>query len=145
MTTARRRLSYFGAFVVVILVEVCIAIWVHDAFIRPYLGDVLAVIAVYFLVRVFLPTGVKWLPLYVFLFAVFVEVSQYFHLVRILGMENNWVLSVLFGGVFDWVDILCYGIGCLIVWGVPHLSRHRRLDTARRYDAAEVLSRTEGS
>ena len=126
MTTARRRLIYFGAFVIVLLIEVCIALWVNDSFVRPYLGDVLAVMAVYFLVRVFMPTGVKWLLLYVFLFAVCVEISQYFHLVHILGLENNRVVSILLGGVFDVTDILSYGIGCLIVWGVPLLLRHRR-------------------
>jgi len=142
VTTARRRLIYLGAFVVVLLVEVCIALWVNDAFIRPYLGDVLAVIAVYFLVRVFLPTGVEWLPLYVFLFAVCVEISQYFHLVNILGMEDNRVVRILLGGVFDVTDVLCYGIGCLIVWGVPILFR-RRLDMTQRHGAADDLSRTQ--
>ena len=123
MTLTRRRLIYLGVFVIIVLVEMFIATRVHDAFVRPYVGDVLAVMAVYFFVRIFLPTGVEWLPLYVFLFAVCVEISQYFHLVHLLGMEDNRVVNILLGGVFDLTDIVYYGIGCQLVWGVPFLLR----------------------
>ncbi len=114
--TNLKRIIYFSAFVLLTLLEVYIAIYVHDTFIRPYLGDVLVVMVVYFFVGAIRPEGFKLLPLYVFLFAVCVEVSQYFHLVRLLGMEDNRVISTILGGVFDWMDIICYGIGCAIIW-----------------------------
>jgi len=118
MNKTGKRLLYLSAFILTVLIEVYIAVFVHDRFIRPYLGDVLAVAAVYFFVRVFRPDGGKWLPLWVFIFAVCVEISQYFQLVKLLGMENNRVISIILGGVFDWADILCYAAGCLIIWGV---------------------------
>jgi hypothetical protein len=119
--TKLKRIVYFSAFVLLLLVEVYIAIYVRDDFIRPYVGDVLAVMVVYFFVRTIWPEGIKWLPFYVFLFAVGVEITQYFHLARLLGAENNRVMSIILGGVFDWADILCYAIGCIIIWkGDPY-------------------------
>ncbi len=39
----QKRLAYLLAFVLLLVVEVCIALFVHDAFVRPYVGDVLPV------------------------------------------------------------------------------------------------------
>jgi len=92
--------------------EFLIAMFVHDTFIRPYVGDVLVVVLIYTFLRIFLPEGVRLLPLYVFLFAAGVEVLQYFRIVEMLGLSDNRVLSVVIGSVFDVKDIVCYGIGC---------------------------------
>lgn len=115
MAKKRKRILFFVAFISVFLVETLIALYVRG-FVRNYMGDVLAVAAVYFFLRVFIPNGCRLLPLYVFLFAVGVEITQYFHLANLLGLQNNRVISTILGGVFDWVDILCYGIGCLIIF-----------------------------
>jgi len=113
----RKRIKYLIAFAILLLVEVLIALYVHDEFIRPYVGDVLVVIAVYCFVRIFVPDKCRLLPLYVFLFAAGVEVLQYFELVKRLGLENNTFLRGLIGSVFDMKDILCYAVGGLILGG----------------------------
>lgn len=119
-----KRLAYALATIVLILIEVFIAIYVHDNFVRPYLGDVLVVIAIYTLVRTFIPDKIKLLPVYVFIFAVIVEVLQYFNIVDILGFSNNRFLSVLIGGVFDLKDIMCYAVGCILL-GIFELVRNK--------------------
>lgn len=111
----RRRLIFVGLFAVLFLIEVWIALFVHDQIIRPYMGDVLVVIVVYCFVRIFLPDGLRKLPLYVFLFAVLVEALQYLHLVELLGLENNTLARVILGSVFDWKDIGSYAVGCLLL------------------------------
>jgi len=111
----KRRISYAIAFIILLVVEVLIALFVHDAFIRPYIGDILVVGVLYLAVRIFVPDKCKLLPLYVFLFAAMVECLQYFKLVQILGIENNAFLRVLIGSVFDVKDILCYGVGCILL------------------------------
>ena len=118
------RLIYFCIFAVLALIEVFIALFVRDNFIRSYIGDVLAVQVVYCFVRIIRPNGLKLLPLYVFLFAVFIEFTQYFHLMRFLGLESYRAVSIALGGTFDWIDILCYATGCLILW-IFSLSRQR--------------------
>ena len=44
-----------AAFAVLFLIEGAIAIWVHDRFVRPYMGDVLVAVLVYCFVRIFRP------------------------------------------------------------------------------------------
>lgn len=115
-TANNRRWKYLAAFILIFLIEAAIALWVHDRMIRPYIGDALVVVLVYCFVRIFLPDGIRYLPLYVFLFAAFVEVMQYFRLVELLGLERCRAARIILGSVFDWKDILCYGLGCLILY-----------------------------
>ncbi|MCQ2543948.1 MAG: DUF2809 domain-containing protein [Lachnospiraceae bacterium] len=117
MTDKKLRIIYALATVVLIAIEVLIALFVHDKFVRPYLGDVLVVIVLYTFVRIFIPRKVFLLPLYIFIFSVGVEVLQLFHIVEILGVENNRFLRILIGSVFDLKDIICYLIGCSILQG----------------------------
>lgn len=111
----KKRSFYCVAFFLFFFLEVGIARYVRDDFIRPYVGDMLVVIVVYCLVRILVPTGIKFLPLYVFAFAFVVEILQLFDLVAKLGLQNNVFLRIALGSVFDPKDILCYAIGCLFL------------------------------
>ena len=126
-----RRLCHAAAFLLLLAAEVLIALFVHDRFVRPYLGDVLAVVAVYCFVRIFVPSRCGLLPLYVFFFAAGVELLQYFRLAERLGLTGNRFLRVLLGSVFDWADIACYAAGCvaLAVWELFCRRRRRAKQT----------------
>lgn len=115
MSKRKKRIAYGMATIMLFIVELLIALFVHDNFIRPYVGDVLVVVLLYTFVRVFLPEGVRLLPLYIFLFAAGVEVLQYFRIVEVLGLSDNRILSVVIGSVFDVKDIVCYGVGCVLL------------------------------
>lgn len=112
---SQKRARYAVGFVLLLIIEVLIAMFVHDDFIRPYIGDVLVVVVLYFFVRIFIPDKAKLLPFYIFLFATGVEILQYFRLVEVLGVQNNSFLRILIGSVFDVKDIICYGIGCICI------------------------------
>lgn len=109
MSHARWR--YGLVFLLLLGVEIVIALFVHDRFVRPYLGDVLVVWVVYAFARTLFPTGFPWLPAGVTLFAVLVEVGQAFGLVDRLGLGHIRFFRILLGSVFDWADVLCYLIG----------------------------------
>lgn len=111
----KKRIIYFGIFLLLLLIEIYIALFIHDRFVRPYVGDVLVVMVLYFLMRIFLPEGCRWLPLFIFVFAVGVEFLQYFNLVELLGLSDNRFMRIVLGSVFDIKDIICYGVGCLIL------------------------------
>ncbi len=113
--TKNKRLLYLLATIILLIIELLIALFVHDKFIRPYAGDILVVVVIYTFVKIIIPEKCKWLPLYIFIFAAMVEVLQYFKIVELLGLENNRFLSVLIGTVFDIKDIICYGVGCLLL------------------------------
>lgn len=110
-----KRIIYAILTVALLITEVLIALFVNDKFIRPYLGDILVVVLIYTFIRIFIPEKLKLLPLYVFIFAAGIEVLQYFQIVKILGLENNTFFRVVIGSVFDWKDIMCYGIGCICI------------------------------
>ena len=116
----KKRTRYLIATIILLVIEVFIALYVHDDFVRPYVGDMLAVIFMYTFMRIFIPEKVKLLPLFIFLFAVAVEILQWFHIVDILGLTDNRFFSVLIGGVFDVKDILCYGVGCILLGGYEY-------------------------
>lgn len=110
----KKRIVYIISFIVIFCIEVLIALYVRDSFVRPYLGDVLVVVLVYCFVRIFLPTGISKMPFYVFLFACFVEVMQYFQLADTLGVTNR-AARIILGSTFDWKDIASYAVGCVLI------------------------------
>ncbi len=121
----KKRIPYIIAFLLLLLAEIYIGLFVRDRFIRPYFGDVLVTMLLCCLCRAVYPKGVRLLPVYVFAFSVFVEVTQYFDLVKLLGWENNALISTLMGRSFAWADILCYGVGCAAFWAAEVLLKPR--------------------
>ena len=112
----KRRILYAIIFITLLCVELVIGLFVHDDFVRPYIGDVLVTVLLCCLCRIAVPKGVPALPAYVFLFAALVEAAQYIDVVKLLGWEDNAILSTLIGRTFSWADILCYGVGCVAFW-----------------------------
>ena len=111
----KKRLIYTVLTIVLLAIEVLIGLFIHDNFIRPYVGDVLVVMVIYTFVRIFIPEKIRLLPSYILCFAVLVEVLQYFRIVEVLGLSENRFFSVLIGSVFDVKDIICYAIGCILI------------------------------
>jgi len=103
--------TYFLLTLAILAVELYIAGYTHDAIIRPYGGDYLCVIFLYTLVRTFLDLPVRPLALWIFAFACFVEVTQFFHLADRLGFTKPSLIRTLMGYTFTWVDIGCYALG----------------------------------
>ena len=62
------RLYYISGSIVLLLLEIFIALFMRDSFVRPFLGDFLVVILLYMIIRSFFPIGAPWLPTGVFAF-----------------------------------------------------------------------------
>lgn len=107
--------KYLGVFIALLMIEIYIGMFVHDNIIRPFIGDVLVVGVLYFFIRSFLKKP-KYLGVYVFIFACFVEVSQYFNLASLLHLEHIKLAKIILGSTFDLGDILCYFIGTVILY-----------------------------
>lgn len=108
----KKRLWCGAAFGMILILEILIALFVRDAFIRPYGGDLLVAVLICCFLRIFFPEKPKLLPVWVFLFSVAVEAGQYFDFVMLLGLGENPFFRILLGSTFSWADILCYGAGC---------------------------------
>ena len=104
----RCRFVYAVVFCVILTLEVVIALFIRDDFIRPYGGDVLVTVLICCFLRMFVPYGAKLLPAYVFVFALCVEIGQYFDFVTLLGLGSSVFFRTLLGSTFSVADILCY-------------------------------------
>ena len=125
----KKRILYAVATLFLLLIEVIIALYVHDDFIRPYVGDVLVVIVIYTFIRIIVPEKCKLIPLFLFVFAAGVELLQLANIVEILGVADNKFLKILIGSVFDIKDIVCYAVGSVILCMYEWV-RVRRHDTS---------------
>lgn len=110
----KKRLGYILAFTILLITEILIALFVRDDFIRPYGGDILVTVLICAAVRIVFPTGVRLLPLWVFLFAAAVEIGQYFNFVTLLGLGNIAFFRILLGSTFSPADLICYAVGCVL-------------------------------
>ncbi|MGE6218823.1 DUF2809 domain-containing protein [Nubsella zeaxanthinifaciens] len=100
---------------VIFIVEVLIALFITDHFVRPYVGDVLVVILIYYTVKSFANIAVKPLAIGTLLFSYLIETLQYFQFVKLIGLEHNRFANVVIGNYFAWEDLLAYTIGIIIV------------------------------
>lgn len=112
----KQRITYATIFLILVLTEVLIALYVHDRIIRPYIGDVIVTALICCLCRTVIPKGIPALPIYVFVFAALVETAQYFNIVKLLGLENNPFFSTIIGTSFSFIDLVCYAVGCIWFW-----------------------------
>ena len=120
----KRRLPYLIATVLLLVVEIFIGVFVHDNFVRPYIGDVLVtVLLCTFGQMIFLKC--RFIPIVVFLFSVVVELCQLIELDRILGIEGS-VLGIVVGSTFDVADIVCYAVGCIVFFTVQYFIKNKK-------------------
>lgn len=125
--------NYFTLTILLFCIEVFIALFFHDGFVRPYVGDFLVVILIYCFIKTFLKTPVLQTALAVLIFAYLIELSQYFHLVSKLGLQNSRLANLILGNLFQWVDIIAYTLGIVLVVILEKLkasSNSQRLGTA---------------
>jgi len=118
MCKKSRRFVYWISFLAVLLAEICIALFVHDNFIRHYVGVVLVTVLLCCLSRAVLPKLHPALP--VFGISLGAELWQWLGLTQKLGLEGT-VLGVILGTTADWKDIMCYGMGCILFSAAEYL------------------------
>jgi hypothetical protein len=117
------RPAYALAALVLFAVEVAIALFIHDGFVRSYLGDVLAVSLVYAALRAMTPLGL-WPAIAVTLaIAAAIEIAQFFDIVGVLGLGESAVVRAALGGAFDWLDLAAYLAGAGLAVAVEMLRR----------------------
>ena len=106
--------KFLFIFLAIFLIEILIAKYLHDAFIRPFGGDVLVVVLIYAFLRIFLITNNKRLALGILIFSFVIEFLQAIHYVNWLGLQDNKFWSIVLGTYFSVYDLLAYFVGYLI-------------------------------
>ena len=109
------------------LVEVLIALYVHDNFIRPWFGDFLVVILLYSFLKSFVDVPAFTAGILVLLFSFFIEIAQFFNLVKLLHLQNNNIARTVIGTSFEWTDLVAYTLGIAFVLTVEIYFQRRYL------------------
>ena len=120
------RFTYCGIFIILLVSEVVIALFVNDRFIRPYVGDILVIGVICAFFRMFVPDRIRTLPLLTSAFAAGVELLQYFDFVSLLGLSDNRFSSILLGRTFDPKDIVCYVVGGVVFLAAEIFARRKK-------------------
>ncbi|WP_294286929.1 DUF2809 domain-containing protein [uncultured Chryseobacterium sp.] len=110
--------KYFLATALLFLSEVLIATVFKDIFfIRAYLGDVIVVMLLYTFIKSFfnIRNDVKLIAC-ILIFSFMVEFAQYFNIAERLGFQPGSVMYIVVGNSFSWLDMLCYAVGCLLLF-----------------------------
>ena len=110
-------LKYFLISIFIFLIEVLIATKLKDIFfVRAYLGDVIVVILLYTMVKSFFRVNNQKLIGGILIFSCMVEFAQYFNIAEKLGFRQGSLMYIVIGNSFSWIDILCYALGCLLIY-----------------------------
>ena len=113
-----RRKNYLLGFFSLLIIEIFIAIFIKDDFIRPYLGDFLVVIMLYCLLM-----GISRFAIYKSLFIVLVfsftiEFLQLIDIAKLLQYQPPKPIMIILGNSFSVWDLVAYLLGllsCLII------------------------------
>jgi hypothetical protein len=119
------RKNYVIIAFLIFIVEVIIALYIDDQFIRPYFGDFLVVVLIYCFVRGFFNIRVLKCAICVLLFSFVVEFMQYLNIVNLLGLEKNTLAKVVIGTFFSWMDLVGYTLGILLVLFLEKYLKHK--------------------
>jgi hypothetical protein len=120
--------KYFLLASILFIIELLIALFVRDSFVRPYVGDYLVVILIYCAVRTILDAPIINVAIGVLLFAYAIEVLQYFQIINRLGLQNNIIAKTAIGYGFEWFDLVAYTLGILTIlaWEKSFLNSRKK-------------------
>lgn len=116
----RFSFTYFLLAGLIFVIEILIATLLKNIyFIRAFIGDVLVVILLYFaILSIFKIKNRSILLLCIFIFSVIIEVAQYFKIAEVLGFPKGSIAHIVIGNYFSWGDIVCYAIGCILMYWI---------------------------
>jgi hypothetical protein len=114
----RLHKGYLLASVLLLIVEILIAAFFHDRFIRPYFGDFLVVILMYTSVKSLLNLDNRKVAIGVLLFAYLIEFLQLWGLLYKLGWDDSLTARLILGIGFEWLDMLMYTMGVATIFAI---------------------------
>ncbi|WP_202027897.1 ribosomal maturation YjgA family protein [Galbibacter mesophilus] len=106
--------KHFILFIFFLCIEVGIALFSKNQFIRGFLGDFLVIPLLYFFVKSFIRIKGSNLSFYILIIAIFTEVLQLLEIQKHFQIENPYV-KIIMGTTFDFKDLIAYFLGFLLI------------------------------
>ncbi len=107
------RKNYLSGFLFLLIIEILIALYVKDDFIRPYLGDFLVVILIYCFVMGISRISILKGLFTVLIFSFAVEFLQFINIVKVLQYQPPEFVMIILGSSFSAWDLVAYLLGLL--------------------------------
>lgn len=115
-----RKRYYILGFVVLLIVEIMIAKYSKDDFIRPYLGDFLVVILLYCFLMAIIRFSILKALIIVLLFSFAVEFFQMINIVKVMQYQPPEMVMIILGSSFSIWDLLAYTLGILCCFSLEY-------------------------
>ncbi|MGG5485519.1 DUF2809 domain-containing protein [Gaetbulibacter sp. PBL-D1] len=119
--TLKFNKTYFAFFTLLLVVEIAIAIFLKEGFIRHTFGDYLVVILMYTCIKSFSNIKPLAVAVGVLLFAFSIEFLQLFNLLDVLNLRDSHLAKLILGSTFHISDLIAYTLGVLTILCIEHL------------------------
>lgn len=123
--------KYFLFTIILFIIEVLIALFVRDRFIRPYGGDFLVVILIYCFLRTFINQSPLRLAIFTLIFSFVVEIAQYFNIVELLGLKGNRLAEIVIGTGYSNHDLVAYTLGVLVCYLLDRSQEDKQIENTK--------------
>lgn len=107
--------TYLIASIILFIVEVLIAIFLKDGFIRHTFGDYLAVILLYCMFKSCITTKPFYIAIVVLIISYGIEFLQLTNFLEIINLDNNKLAKIILGSTFSFSDLIAYTLGFISI------------------------------
>lgn len=107
--------TYFFCFIGLLLIEMAIALFITNGFIRSTFGDYLVVMLIYCFVKSIVNAKPKYIAIGVLVFAYVIEFLQLFKLLEFFNLKGNKLANTVLGSTFHLNDLISYTLGIITV------------------------------
>lgn len=115
--------NYFIGFIILLCIEILIAIYLKDGFIRHTFGDYLVVILLYCFFKSFIKATSFLIAFVVLIIAYSIEFLQLTNFLEVLHLQNNAIAKIVLGSTFHIGDLIAYTLGIITILIFEH-TRH---------------------
>ena len=99
-----------------LLIEIAIAYFLKDGFIRFTVGDFLASILVYCAIKSVIKTTAIQIAITALIISFTIEFAQLINLLDLLNLRTNKLASIILGSHFSIEDLIAYALGIITIY-----------------------------
>lgn len=113
--TFKLNKTYLTLCIILLCIEIVIAKFLTQGFIRYTFGDFLVVMLLYCFFKSFVNTKPIYVAIGVLIISYIIEFLQYFRLLDLLNLQNNTLAKLILGSTFQVSDLVAYTLGIITV------------------------------
>jgi hypothetical protein len=114
--TIKFNKSFFASSLMLLSIEICIAAFLTEGFIRHTFGDFLVVILMYCAVRSIIKLNPLTIAFGVLAVAFLIEFLQLFNLLDYLNLRDHQFAIIILGSTFEITDLIAYTLGVITIF-----------------------------